>query len=89
MKKLVRMLFMPPDCRDVAEVLQSYLDGELPASRRHLVAKHLEHCQRCGIEADLYREVKRSLEQLAVPPDRRAVQRLRRFARDLAEGEAS
>lgn len=80
MNKLLRMLLMPPDCREVAQILQAYLDGELPESKTHLVAQHLEHCERCGIEADVYREVKRSLEQLATPPDREAVERLRSFA---------
>ena len=78
--KSLRMLRMPPDCRDVAKVLQSYLDGELPPSQTHLVAEHLEHCDRCGIEAEVYREVKRSLEQLATPPDHAAVGRLRDYA---------
>lgn len=85
---LLRMLRVPPDCRDVAEVLQAYLDGELPASKTHLVSEHLEHCQRCGIEADVYREVKRSLEQLATPPDREAVERLRAFADGLATDDS-
>lgn len=89
MNTFMRMLFMPPDCREVAQVLQSYLDGELPPSKTHLVARHLEHCERCGIEADVYEEVKRSLAALATPVDRGAVQRLRLFARDLAEGEAT
>lgn len=88
MKKLVHRFRMPPDCREVAEVLQSYLDGELPESKTHLVAEHLEHCQRCGIEADVYREVKESLGQLATPPDREAVERLRSFAEGLTTDEA-
>lgn len=79
-KKMLRRFMLPPDCREVAEVLQSYLDGELPESKTHLVAEHLEHCERCGIEADIYQEVRRSLEQLATPPDREAVERLRSFA---------
>jgi anti-sigma factor RsiW len=87
MKKLVRRFMMPPDCREVAEVLQSYLDGELPESKTHLVAEHLEHCDRCGIEAEVYREVKRSLGQLATPPDRETVDRLRSFAEGLTPDE--
>lgn len=82
-KKVIRRLMMPPDCREVARVMQSYLDGELPESESHLVAEHLEHCERCGVEADVYREVKRSLGQLATPSDRDAVTRLRTFADEL------
>lgn len=83
MKKFVRMFRVPPDCREVADVLQAYLDGELPDEKMHLVARHLEHCERCGIEAEVYREVKRSLAQLATPPDRATVARLRAFADQL------
>lgn len=90
MKQLFQRWFrVPPDCREVADVLQAYLDGELPASKMHLVAEHLEHCERCGIEADVYREVKRSLEQLATPPDRGAIARLRSFADELTTGDGS
>jgi anti-sigma factor RsiW len=88
-QQMLHRFMMPPDCREVADVLQSFLDGELPESERHLVAEHLEHCERCGIEADVYREVKRSLEQLATPPDRQAVARLRSFADGLAANDPS
>lgn len=77
-----------PDCRTVAAVLQSYLDGELPADRADVVREHLDHCDRCGIEADTYEQVRRSLAGLAVPPDRRALDRLRDLARQLAAGDA-
>lgn len=87
-KKLLRRFMMPPDCREVASVLQSYLDGELPPSKTHLVVEHLEHCERCGIERDVYREVKRSLGQLAPPPDRGAVERLRSFAEGLTADDS-
>lgn len=88
MKKLMRMFRVPPDCREVADVLQAYLDGELPESKTHVVAEHLEHCERCGIEAEVYEEVKRSLAELATPPDRDAVARLRSFAEGLTSGDA-
>ena len=84
MKNLIQRLRLPPDCRQVARVLQSYLDGELPASERDMVADHLEHCDRCGIEADVYRAVKRSLDGLAAEPDPSAIARLRDYAEELA-----
>lgn len=87
--KILRRFMMPPDCREVAVVLQSYLDGELPPSKTHLVAEHLEHCERCGIERDVYMEVKRSLGQLGTPPDRNAVDRLRSYADELTADDAS
>lgn len=89
MKKLLRRFMLPPDCREVAEVLQSYLDGELPESKTHLVANHLEHCERCGIEAAVYREVKQSLEGLSTPADRDTIHRLQFFADGLTADDAS
>jgi len=86
-RSLLRRRRMPPDCRQVAEVLQSYLDGELPESRSHEVAQHLEHCERCGIEEHVYRRVKESLSQLAVAPDPEALQRLRAAADALTGDE--
>ena len=83
MKSLFRRLFQPPDCREVQQVLQSYLDGELPEAEHHKVAAHLEHCDRCGIDADVYRRVKRSLGELRHDPDPAALDRLRSFAEDL------
>ena len=35
------------DCRDVAERLYEYLDGELDARRAEEVRHHLEDCERC------------------------------------------
>lgn len=69
----------PPDCRQVIRVLQSYLDGELPDDERDVVAEHLRHCQRCGIDARIYRDIKRSLQGLDTPVDRQAIRRLRGF----------
>lgn len=87
MRIFQRMMRVDPDCRQVADTLQAYLDGELPASKNALVAEHLQHCERCGIEAAVYREVKRSLGQLATPPDRDAMVRLRSFADRLTSGD--
>lgn len=41
----------PPDCDEVARVLQAYLDGELGAQDAEYVRDHLDHCDRCDIEA--------------------------------------
>lgn len=41
-----------PDCEHVGAVLQAYLDGELGPSDAELVAEHLQHCERCGIERE-------------------------------------
>jgi len=42
-----------PSCHQVATVLQAYLDGELGPKDAELVAEHLEHCERCEVEATI------------------------------------
>jgi anti-sigma factor RsiW len=46
-----------PDCGQVAAVLQAYLDGELAPSDTEAITGHLEHCERCNIEAATVRRV--------------------------------
>lgn len=81
-----------PECRRVAEVLQAYLDGELSTDQTDLVAEHLRHCRRCGIDERVYRDVRRVLRGLASEPDPEAVARLRDYAahlsRDQADGDS-
>jgi anti-sigma factor RsiW len=84
MNPIQRLLM--PDCARVAKVLQSYLDGELDDRHAAMVAAHLEHCDRCGIEADVYERVKDQLSELRQQPDPDAVDRLRRFADRVAAG---
>ncbi|HSH22766.1 MAG TPA: zf-HC2 domain-containing protein [Acidimicrobiales bacterium] len=69
-----------PDCREVGRVLQSYLDGELDESTARRIGAHLELCQRCGLEAATYLEIRRCLERRArtLPDD--SLERLRTFA---------
>lgn len=82
-----RWMRRPPDCRQVARVLQAYLDGELPEDAHEVVSAHLRHCERCGIDARVHRDVKRSLQGLATRPDPRAIARLRAYAAELQQGE--
>lgn len=67
-----RPLPADPDCAQVAAVLQSYLDGELDDADTDAVAGHLEHGQRCGIEAATVQRVidaiRRQRPQLDVDP---------------------
>lgn len=82
-----RWMRRPPDCRKVAQVLQSYLDGELSEDDREVVAEHLRHCERCGIDARVYRDVKRSLQGLSATPNCQAIARLRDYAADIHQGD--
>jgi len=75
-------------CREVGRILQTYLDGELDPGRVVKVTAHLEHCRRCGMEADTYERIKESLARVAQqglirPEDQLSIERLRRFADNL------
>jgi anti-sigma factor RsiW len=72
-------------CRQVGRLLQTYLDSELPNARAVLVADHLDACRRCGLEADSYRWLKAQLAGLAPHTDECQLDRVRRFADELAD----
>jgi anti-sigma factor RsiW len=46
-----------PSCEQVGAVLQAFVDGELGPPDTDLVADHLEHCERCRIEATTVQRV--------------------------------
>lgn len=74
----------PLTCPEVARLLQSYLDGEIDELKAQRIARHLEDCRRCGMRAEAYSAIKRSLRENrpSVPTD--AVERLRDFGQRLA-----
>lgn len=65
--------------------MQAYLHGEIDEERALLVAAHLEECLRCGLEAETYVFIKRSLRRLSAPEATEALERLRAFGERLAE----
>ncbi|MBI2168537.1 MAG: zf-HC2 domain-containing protein [Actinobacteria bacterium] len=71
-------------CREVGRVLQAHLDGEIEHQKAQAVATHLNGCAGCGLEADVYSEIKAALRRQAgeLAPD--AVERLRRFGEHLS-----
>ncbi len=77
----------PLDCAEVAGLLQIYLDDESDAVTARRVAEHLEDCRRCGLEAEVYHDIKASLARQAVPLSAGAVARLRDFGARVAAGE--
>ena len=93
MKNWIMRLFgrTPPggmSCRQVGELLQQYLDGELAdAERAARIHEHLEECRRCGMEADTYERIKATIaaERPDLPAD--SIERLREFGERLARGE--
>lgn len=76
-------------CMATMRVLQRYLDGALDEVSARRVASHLEACRRCGLEADVYRQIKVSLGERNRPLDPRAIDRLRSFGEQLARGDAA
>lgn len=73
-------------CKEVGRLLQSYLDGEIDELRARQVARHLEECRRCGMDAETYAEIKQALRRSASPLPEDALGRLRAFGEQLAEG---
>lgn len=64
-------------------MLQAFLDEEVDERAAGRVAAHLEMCRRCGLEADVYREIKASLARSTSPVPEVALWRLRRFGEEL------
>lgn len=64
-------------CRQVQQLVQSYLDGELHGPEVDKLTAHLHQCERCGVEAETYRRIKAALGSPAPP---RTIDRLRDFA---------
>jgi len=72
-------------CAEVAQVLQSYLDGHVDDLTARRVGRHLEHCRRCGLEAETYQAIKDALARRGRDVDARSLDRLRAFGERLAE----
>lgn len=72
-------------CRQVGRLLQSYLDGEVDDLTARRVARHLDLCRRCGLEASAYAEIKKALARRGNPVPRDAHERLQQIAEQLME----
>ncbi len=77
----------PLTCREVGKLLQRYLDGETDERATAKVAEHLEDCRRCGLEAEIYSEIKAALARQAPALPETTLARLRRFGERLAAGD--
>lgn len=75
-------------CREAMRELQTYLDGHLDERAASRIARHLEDCRRCGLEAKVYADIKASLARSdrEIPED--TVARLQAFAARLPDQEA-
>ncbi len=74
-------------CRQVAQVLQTYLDAELDEEAVQKVAAHLDACRRCGLEAETYQALKASLRRRPEGMAEETIARLRAFGESLARGD--
>jgi anti-sigma factor RsiW len=72
-----------PECHEVGAVLQAYLDGELGATDAELVTEHLEHCERCEIEATTVTRVVEAIRRQRPDLESDALDRLGRFVDEL------
>ncbi len=72
-------------CRKVLRELQAYLDGVLEEPSATRVARHLESCRRCGREAEVYGQIKKSLARRDPGLGEDAEKRLRMFAAQLPD----
>jgi hypothetical protein len=66
-------------CREAANLIQVYLDGQTSVAERARVEQHLELCRRCGLEAHTYAEIKAALARRCGPVDELSMLRLRQF----------
>lgn len=74
----------PLSCAEVADLLQQYLDDESDAVTAGRVSAHLEDCRRCGMEAEVYRDIKASLARRRQPLPEVSIRRLRQFGERIA-----
>lgn len=84
---LTRPSNRPLSCRQVGRLLQRYLDDAVDELTARRIARHLEDCRRCGLEADAYLAIKASLARRdpSLPAD--AVRRLQDLGERLAAGD--
>ena len=82
-RRLLRRMSTEVNCREVGQVLQSYLDGEVEPGFAEKIAAHLEKCKDCGLEYETYERIKSSLSEQDAHVDADAIARLREFGRNL------
>ncbi len=70
-------------CLQTGRLLQSFLDGDLDEVTARRVARHLEMCRRCGLEATTYTAIKATLARRGTGVDPAAVARLAEFGTSL------
>jgi anti-sigma factor (TIGR02949 family) len=54
-------------CEEMLDLLEPYLDGDLPASEAARLREHLQRCGACAAELDLAAKIQRELRSLPQP----------------------
>jgi anti-sigma factor RsiW len=77
-------------CERARELLSPYLDGELSAEERRIVAAHIEGCRRCSAQAAEFQHIGRTLAEAGREPlPKTLALRVRANLAREAQGEAS
>ena len=71
-------------CMEVRRVINGFVDGQVEEGFAAKIAEHLEDCRRCGLDAEVYANIKRSLQSKPPTIDDEAIDRLREFGSKLA-----
>ncbi len=56
------------NCRDIQERFSAYLDGELPTAQEAAVARHLEDCESCRREFQVWQQLWAMLDEPVKAP---------------------
>lgn len=65
--------------------MQSYIDGEMDEITARRLAWHLEICRECGLEVEIYIEIKKTIARRHGAISAAALLRLVEFGRHLTE----
>ncbi|MGC8499308.1 MAG: zf-HC2 domain-containing protein [Acidimicrobiales bacterium] len=87
----LRRARVSPACREAARWAEAYLDGELPAEHWADLEDHLRRCVACGTHLELAARIRAALAHPSAdgPEAPEALERLRAFARRLADGSGT
>jgi anti-sigma factor RsiW len=69
---------------EVRRVINGFVDGQVEEGFAAKIAEHLEDCRRCGLDAEVYANIKQSLQSKPPTIDDEAMDRLREFGSKLA-----
>jgi len=83
MRRILDRLRGSMSCGEVLEVIQAYIDGEIDADTARKVAAHLDRCQPCVSEEQIYIQIKTALSQRRVHVDVDVLEQLMSFGERL------